>query len=565
MNFITILESSNELEIEQHLRNNTFPSHLSPTIVVDLSHEFTLKIDNIDVKFLSSNNCLIPYFKQDSNVKYLFHMRCVNYKINSDGRFTIYPNHSHLQGKLITVNKYFLLDENFKVLEIHLFDSLSVDKEFNGVEDIRLFYDNDQLIYTGVTLHPNNKIGIVSGKYNFNSSKLSYDYLTQNFQTLTTEKNWILYNFNNELRVIYKFYPLTICSLQKSIDNNFQENKLNIVEIKHNVPKWFSYLRGSSNGVHFNDQIWFIAHTSCKYIPREYYNIFLVFDKDMNFIRHSTLFKFENGGIEFCMSLIIQPSNKVSIDKDNNIMNTVEFITSCSSWDRTSKIMKYSGNMIDKFINFYVKDDISQLNTINKSYCLVSAFFLNIKSNVHNIPYLEYGKKLLELDCNKVIFIDKKIYPFLKKYENSQTKLIPIVKEEIELWNELHDKYKDDKIENLDYLLYKYMKPYFISLALNKYKSENKIDNYIWVDFAVYKYFNNDNLKFISIMKSLPMPEKIWFRTGNLLEQKIIKSTVFGGSKDYILNLMNILNNIEDKINLELYSSIKKDHEKLFD
>jgi len=554
---LSILRTKNDKVIENALVTNNFPSEIvddsqnkSPDTIVDLSETFSLKINDNKINFYTSNNCIVSYTNSNPEVKYLLNIRCVNYYIKPDGRFIIYPDDDSLNRKLISINKYFLLNKDFEVIEDHLFDPPRIVNEFNGLEDLRIFPFQNKLIYSAVTLHRNNKIGIVMGDYNLTSPRLSYEELSQDFSDSVTEKNWIFFERNDQLKIIYKFYPLTICSI---IKNENQESKLKVDEIKHNLPEWFSYLRGSSNGVRNGDEIWFVAHTSCKSIPRQYYNIFLIFDLQMNLLRYSPLFKLEASGIEFCMSLIIEKEEDKDEkeDKEEDNKDKGRIILSCSHWDRTTKIMTWKLNTINNFIN------IPNENINRKSnHVIVSSFLLNINSNPGNIPYLKYGRELLQVDCNKIIYLDEKVYPLMKKFENEKTKLIPVKRDIINLYKYL-DQIKQFRPitdnpgkDTIDYMFLMCAKTQFMQMAINSKLFDS--DNYIWIDFGIYRFFLKDNLKFISKLMYIPSYDKI--RIGNIWDldadykvdiyKKIswyFAGGVFGGNKKAMLKFSKLM------------------------
>ena len=203
-----------------------------------------------------------------------------------------------------------------------------------GIEDIRLYNYNNDIYYSGSYCDSGDKIENVKishNKYNIDTDKLNLvpNIIKVNFQTnYTTEKNWVYFNYYNEIRIIYQWYPLKIC---KIIDNK----KLELMETKE-VPKEFEQFRGSSCGIIYDNSIWFIVHSkSCTNV---FYHYFVCFDKNMNLIKYSKPFIFENLGIEYSMSFIIKENQiiihytikdtilKIGIYDKKYLLNDIDYI-----------------------------------------------------------------------------------------------------------------------------------------------------------------------------------------------------------------------------------------------
>jgi hypothetical protein len=220
-------------------------------------------------------------------------------------------------------------------------DLLFDGRRYIGIEDVRIYYDNNnQLKYIGTGFHSNNNIGVVSGNYDINEKKIQINELKQNFYNSNCEKNWVFVDYKNQTHIIYDWYPLKICNLNEN-------HELNIVEMK-NMPKIFSRIRGSTCGFKYNktcetdnvkmeSEIWFVNHIVSYESPRHYYHIISVFDSDMNLLRYSAPFKFEGEPIEYCLSIVVE-DEKVLINY--------------SVWDRTTKIGVYNKKYIDSIVKY---------------------------------------------------------------------------------------------------------------------------------------------------------------------------------------------------------------------
>jgi hypothetical protein len=149
------------------------------------------------------------------------------------------------------------------------------------------------------------------------------------------EKNWVFFNNNNELNIIYKWYPIYICKI------DYTKQTLNLIKTIDNVPIDFKQFRGSTNGIEYDNKIWFIVHQQNNIISgvkNSYDHNFVVFDKNMNLLGYSNIFKFENSIVEFCIGM--------ELSCDNN------FIISYSVLDCSSKIVVFSPEYINSLIKY---------------------------------------------------------------------------------------------------------------------------------------------------------------------------------------------------------------------
>ena len=289
---------------------------------IDLSYIVGKIVNNEYITFFSSTPSIIKY----TNNTYLMNTRFINMAYNKAGIKVITPK------QYVSLNAYSLLDTEFNIIENDIFftDNFKEQKSYPGmgIEDIRLFNFNNTLYFNASFYDDkNNRTSTVINTYN-NRPDTILD--TKIFNTTFTnnnnpDKNWALFNFKNELCLVYKWYPLYICN----IDHN--NNVINL--LKHvQMPKIFQDVRGSTPGCNYKNEIWFIAHkTFTDNGIRNYFHFLVVFNLDMDLMKYSQLFKFEGDKIEFCTSLIIEENR---------------FIISYSNSDITTKISVYDINYI---------------------------------------------------------------------------------------------------------------------------------------------------------------------------------------------------------------------------
>jgi glycosyltransferase involved in cell wall biosynthesis len=316
---ITILNiCRDENEIQMLFSNMKFYKNvLNKKETIHLNSFFNDNILNFEQLFTSSSSCMIP-----QNNGYLVNVRYVNYNIDKkDG-------HYNFNGAVITHNKRIELDNQFNIINEQLLQqNFDLNSHIIGIEDVRIFSTNDEILFLGTLYNrENNKTIIVNGTYD-NLENVNFS--TPTFSNNSCEKNWVYYtNTDSTANIIYHWHPLTICKL----NNNY----LDIIE-KKETPRYFSRFRGSTNGFNYNDEIWFITHMVSYETVRHYYHVFVVFDKKMNLLRYSAPFSFEGEPIEYCLSIIVE---------DNRVL------INYSTWDSTTQIGIYEKDYIDSLLKY---------------------------------------------------------------------------------------------------------------------------------------------------------------------------------------------------------------------
>jgi hypothetical protein len=294
------------------------------------TQHFVSQIQNFIYKLNSSSSSIIqhPFF----NDKYIMIVRNVNYYLDVNGSSVVSQDDSN--KKIITVNKIVTLDNFYNIENEYLLNIINRNTPYIGLEDVRFFNFNKKIYYIGSYYNEDTKnIEIASNIYNIDDPILSPIGITPSFSTNNKwEKNWVFFNNNNELNVIYQWKPLYICKI------NYESKKLDLIKENNQVPVFFNKFRGSTNGVLYEEKTWFIVHYSVDILGKKNYkHVFVVFDKDMNLFGYSDPFNFENCMVEFCIGMII---NK----KTNN------FVITYSTLDRTTNLMVLSNDYVKSII-----------------------------------------------------------------------------------------------------------------------------------------------------------------------------------------------------------------------
>jgi hypothetical protein len=317
---------------------------------VDLSKTINTNIFNETYKFYSGSPTIVSCPCNKNH--YIINIRYINYMFkktpNNDKEIVKTPKH------WITLNSMFKVDENFNKITEELFlDDVSIYDEkkykailYKGIEDLRLFKFCDNLYYlattfdniTGKMLISSDAVEFDSNKYNLNKNIIYPAFLNKN--QYTTEKNWSFFDYQNELCIVYKWFPLQIGKI------DYDSNELNIIDIKYNIPDYFKGAKGSTCGFKTRDgELWFVIHKSqSKGNFVNYQHFFAVFDLNMNLDRYSELFKFENYKVEFCMGFIIK-------ENENDVCD--ELIMTYSVMDTQSIVGVYDMEYIKNGIKWY--------------------------------------------------------------------------------------------------------------------------------------------------------------------------------------------------------------------
>jgi len=191
---------------------------------------------------------------------------------------------------------------------------------------------------------------------------------------------------------------------------------------------------------------------------------------------------------------------------------------------------------------------------------IVSAFLTNLNSFRSVDKYIEYGKKLINSEQNKIIFIEEDAYTTYIKSEitnNSNTVFIFINKLDLyfyEYYNKLDnfDVITDNPTKDtLEYMFVQCNKTEWIREAI--IKNPFNSDQFIWIDFGIYHIVNNDD-EFYKGINNLNTKsyENVRIAKGyvNLTDKDIFKNiiwfflgSIFGGHKDVLLQFADIMKN----------------------
>lgn len=240
-------------------------------------------------------------------------VRQVNYRKFSNRTFTLGQNKSI--SKYILLLGYDFAQLEARNIEYDWNNFQSYWSYWEGMEDIR-FIDKEKILVTVPEKNIDGNPCIFLAELNITNSKIK---LIKKLEPNKIEKNWMPYQYNNDVFVIYSLSPFFI----KSLEN---DDKI-LIEIDQNMKELLQGYHGSTNAINFNDQLLFLIH---KYDTKTEHR-WLLFDPISNKVKLSNSFTFfKYSYIEFPCSLIW---NKEKIIVSLGVNDNKAFILEISPMD----------------------------------------------------------------------------------------------------------------------------------------------------------------------------------------------------------------------------------------
>ena len=287
---------------------------------------------NLDFKSIQIPNftCSSSSFVQYKSYYYM-NVRYVNYTIDKKTQRYII---THSKKHIITKNICLVLDLDFKLID---FFEMKIEKmkskyqtddcTIYGIEDIRLYKEEDKILFTGnIQLKPN-IIRVCYGEYIVSTKKMIIKHIFHSPNHNSCEKNWIYIpkqlNPYNKRLFIYIHNQSHLLQIN-SFDKSSIFSKCSKIKTNHKFNNMS--VRGSSPGFKFDSKFWFVVHTVImKNNKRHYIHCIYVYNSSLEYIQRSKWFTFENQEIEYCLGFQVTINN---------------FIFSYSTWDSTNKMIQ---------------------------------------------------------------------------------------------------------------------------------------------------------------------------------------------------------------------------------
>jgi glycosyltransferase involved in cell wall biosynthesis len=250
-------------------------------------------------RYYAANPSII---RTDSGYKVI--CRTHNFKIENN---IYYLGRDPSDSTIRTTNFLLEYDKNLNLIsqkeikEVH--PRMQFPNHIQGLEDCRAVSLNGELFFTSSVfdMMPN-KVVITLCKLDSNPSKVYAE--VEKFLPLKShtdsavEKNWLPFEYNNKLFVVYSWSPFVIYETNKETG----ECK---IAIETEPLQDLSYFRGSAPPIPYDEGYLMLVHEFV-FIDRKYYTHRFVFlDKDLKISKMSKPFCFEHRGIEYCCGMTI--------------------------------------------------------------------------------------------------------------------------------------------------------------------------------------------------------------------------------------------------------------------
>jgi len=282
------------------------------------------RLESLDLEgYINSSPCKLI----TKNGKEYVNIRNVNYSIKKeDGHYYYYNTNRHMSWENTLKHPVHTINvcNNQKLEEINLTSYAKIQNStIKGLEDIRLFERNNQIMFLATTRDFSNHNLICTGQYLPEKQQILIERIFNSPENSNCEKNWTLLNENE---IIYKWHPLTIYSF---------ETLEKIREIQ--TPTFFKHFRGGSNPIQIGEFKYCVVHTVHYENPRKYLHLIVKLNHEGYPLTYSVPFDFEGERIEYCLSM-------------NYLENgNLEFYY--STWDSSSKSLEIPFKYFnDKFI-----------------------------------------------------------------------------------------------------------------------------------------------------------------------------------------------------------------------
>jgi hypothetical protein len=261
---------------------------------------------NLEIQNYNPMSASYLYF----NNKHYLNIRYVNYHFCSDGYYWWPPSENRIIRSKNVCAELNMDDFSHKPNYLEMKNELGVisypGRFSEGVEDIRLFVENEEICFIGSTLEYSisGKIRIIIGNYDLEKGICKNGRLIEPPTDTNCEKNWIpIHDANKDVWFIYKWYPMQIGKIISKPDNSLQ---LEIQKTHNTSSVIFSKIRGSSCFIEDTIEgiIGYVGvvHFSEELHPRQYFHRLVLLEKyTFRPLKYTDPFYFNNLGIEFCI------------------------------------------------------------------------------------------------------------------------------------------------------------------------------------------------------------------------------------------------------------------------
>jgi hypothetical protein len=228
--------------------------------------------------------------------------RYVNYYINGEGGY-------EQNGDIVTRNVIGIVEDGRLMREFELGYDRAADGVYVGLEDVRLWTNAEagDNVVPRIYYSCNRGLGHSHMVVEIGEIDLAKG-VTMNSRQIRTsdepravEKNWVITNVNDGqpdiVEMIYGWNPV-ISGL--TLGNQFVGKS-----VEHQLPNFFRYLRGSTNSLEIDGDLWFLCHGVSYEERRYYYHMVVVLEKgSMKVKKYSPFFTFTGEKVEYTLGMV---------------------------------------------------------------------------------------------------------------------------------------------------------------------------------------------------------------------------------------------------------------------
>jgi hypothetical protein len=272
-----------------------------------------------------------PSVVTSANGELIVNVRFVNYRIDNKGA---YIN----ENQIVSHNMIYVLNKDtFELInQYELQHNSKHDGLYVGLEDVKLFPHDDKLLYIcnrGIRV---GEIQVERGA--IGPSGVCTSELMNLENKNMVEKNWVLFyhRMNKTIQFVYNWYPLQIGTYTNESENEPTRTFNSVISKKYKTPLLFRHVRGSTNGIYVNDELWFICHVVSYEERRRYYHMVVVLDptNEYRLKKYSQLFTFDKQSVEYTTGF--------AYDENKN-----EFLIGYSTYDKSTNFVCVHKEKID--------------------------------------------------------------------------------------------------------------------------------------------------------------------------------------------------------------------------
>lgn len=250
---------------------------------------------------------------------YLLNVRYVNYRIQGDGSYLMMVNGELSRDNPVRTRNFMVQTDNDFLAQGPLEEMFPAfppkhNVHIQGLEDLRIYQDGDQIKWIGTSMEFSNNGSIrqIVGTYNPTSNKLTDGtcLIPPYNPDAQCEKNWVPLTQNE---FIYSWGPFRI--------GKADGEKFTIIQTQE-TPKFFEHIRGSTNLVEYYGSLYCITHVVQYVQPRKYYHIVVRINKSSRKVEaYTNPFYFKTNSIEYTLGMDITDNGLMKVIVSQYDMN----------------------------------------------------------------------------------------------------------------------------------------------------------------------------------------------------------------------------------------------------